>query len=36
MLQREFGVTIRDPREGRKILNDVNSMIAFIEQQKAS
>jgi acyl carrier protein len=32
LLKREYGINIQDPREGRKILVDVNTMAAYIEQ----
>jgi acyl carrier protein len=31
LLKREYGITIQDPREGRKILVDVNTMADYIE-----
>ncbi len=34
MLEREFGVKITNPTEGRKILVDVNSMADFIIANK--
>jgi acyl carrier protein len=33
LLKREYGITIQDPREGRKIFVDVNTLAAYIEQQ---
>lgn len=33
MLEREYGLKIEDPKEGRKILYSINSMVEFIEQQ---
>jgi len=36
MLQREFGVTIRDPKDGRKTLTDVNAMAEFVSQNTAN
>lgn len=35
MLEREYGLKIENPKEGRQILQDVNSMMAFIEQGRA-
>jgi len=35
MLEREYGLRIEDPKEGRKILTNINSMVEFIEQKKA-
>jgi acyl carrier protein len=32
LLKREYGITIQDPREGRKILVDVNTMADYIEK----
>jgi acyl carrier protein len=32
LLKKEYGITIKDPREGRKVLVDVNSMAAYIEE----
>ncbi len=32
LLKKEYGITIQDPREGRKILTDVNSMATYIEE----
>jgi len=34
LLKREYGITIKDPREGRKVLVDVNSMAAYIEEHQ--
>ncbi len=36
MLEREYGLKIEDPKEGRKILHSINSMVEFIEQGKAN
>jgi acyl carrier protein len=30
LLKREYGITIQDPREGRKILVDVNTIADYI------
>ena len=36
LLEREYGIKIKDPKEGRKILIDVNHMANFIlENQKS-
>ncbi len=35
LLKKEYGITIKDPREGRKVLVDVNSMAAYIEAHRA-
>ena len=32
LLKKEYGITIKDPREGRKVLVDVNSMAAYIRE----
>ena len=32
LLEREYGVKIQDPKEGRKILVDVNTIIDYIEK----
>lgn len=32
LLEREYGIKINDPKEGRKILVDVNTMVDFILQ----
>ena len=34
LLSREYGITIQDPKEGRKILTDINTMVAYIEQHR--
>lgn len=34
LLNREYGVVIEDPKEGRKILVDVNTMAAYIEAHR--
>jgi len=35
LLKKEYGITIKDPREGRKVLVDVTSMAAYIEEHGA-
>lgn len=35
LMDREYGIKINDPQEGRKVLYDVNSMATYIEQHKA-
>jgi acyl carrier protein len=30
LLKKEYGITIKDPKDGRKVLVDVNSMADFI------
>jgi acyl carrier protein len=32
LLKREYGVIIQDPKEGRKVLVDVNTMADYIEK----
>jgi acyl carrier protein len=32
LLKREYGINIQDPKEGRKVLIDVNSMADYIEK----
>ena len=32
LLKREYGITIQDPKEGRKVLIDINSMADYIEK----
>jgi len=34
LLKREYGITIQDPREGRKVLVDVNTLTDYIEQHR--
>ena len=34
LLNREYGITIRDPKEGRKILVDVDTMVDYIEKHR--
>ncbi len=34
LLGREYGITIQDPKEGRKILTDINTMAAYIEKHR--
>jgi acyl carrier protein len=34
MLKREYGITIQDPKEGRKILTSVNTMAEYIQQHR--
>jgi len=34
LLNREYGITIQDPKEGRKILVDVNTMTDYIEKNR--
>ena len=34
LLNREYGITIKDPKEGRKVLVDINTMVGYIEQNR--
>ncbi len=34
LLHREYGIAIKDPKEGRKILIDINTMVAYIEANR--
>ena len=34
LLNREYGITIKDPKEGRKVLVDVNTMVEYIEKHR--
>ena len=34
LLKREYGITIQDPREGRKVLVDINTLADYIEQNQ--
>ncbi len=34
LLNREFGIVIRDPKEGRKVLVDINTMVEYIEKHR--
>jgi acyl carrier protein len=34
LLNREFGIVIRDPKEGRKVLVDINTMVDYIENNR--
>lgn len=34
LLGREYGIDIKDPKEGRKVLTDINTMVAYIEQHR--
>ncbi len=34
LLNKEYGITIQDPKEGRKILTDVNTMTGYIEKNR--
>ena len=34
LLNREYGVVIEDPKEGRKVLVDINTMVDYIEKHR--
>jgi acyl carrier protein len=34
LLSREYGINIQDPKEGRKILTDINTMVDYIEKNR--
>ena len=34
LLSREYGITIQDPKEGRKVLVDINTMAEYIEKHR--
>ena len=34
LLKREYGIIIQDPKEGRKVLIDVNTMVDYIEKHR--
>ena len=34
LLDREYGIKITDPKDGRKVLTDINTMVAYIEQHR--
>lgn len=34
LLSREYGIEIKDPKDGRKILTDVNTMVDYIEKHR--
>lgn len=34
LLNRKYGIDIKDPKEGRKILVDINTMVDYIEKNK--
>jgi acyl carrier protein len=35
LLEREYGIKIKDPKEGRKVLVDVNHIVDYILEKKA-
>lgn len=34
LLHREYGIAIKDPKEGRKVLIDINTMVTYIENNR--
>lgn len=34
LLDRTYGIKIKDPKEGRKVLVDINTMVDYIEQHR--
>jgi acyl carrier protein len=34
MLHREYGISIKDPKEGRAVLIDINTMTDYIEKNR--
>jgi acyl carrier protein len=34
LLNREYGITIKDPKEGRRVLVDVNTIVDYIEKHR--
>jgi len=34
LLNRKYGIDIRDPKEGRKVLVDINTMVDYIEKNR--
>ncbi len=34
MLDRHYGIKINDPKEGRKVLVNINTMVDYIEQHR--
>lgn len=34
LLDRNYGIKIKDPKEGRKVLVDINTMADYIEQHR--
>ena len=34
LLNREYGIVIEDPKEGRKVLTDINTMADYIEKHR--
>jgi acyl carrier protein len=34
LLKRQYGIIIQDPKEGRKVLVDINTMVDYIENKR--
>ena len=34
LLNRKYGIDIKDPKEGRKVLIDINTMVDYIEKNR--
>lgn len=34
LLNREYGIIIKDPKEGRKVLVNINTMVDYIEKNR--
>lgn len=34
LLNREYGIVIKDPKEGRKVLVNINTMVDYIEKNR--
>lgn len=34
LLKREYGITIQDPKEGRKVLVDINTIVDYISAHR--
>jgi acyl carrier protein len=34
LLKREYGITIQDPKEGRKVLVDINTIVDYISKYR--
>lgn len=34
LLGREYGINIQDPKEGRKVLVDINTMVEYIQKHR--
>jgi acyl carrier protein len=34
LLSREYGIDIKDPKDGRKVLVDINTMVDYIEKNR--